>query len=186
MYCGKQCTKGKCPAYGKTCDRCGKLNHFASQCRQSKNKSKGRLPDHIRQFNTNSSDESDTDFEIMTVETHDVNIIQSKLFAHMLLKDDKKEVKFQLDSGATANLIPKSYLSESTEIENSDHTLTMYNQSTMRSYGTCILRLKNLKTHQRCKVTFIVVEDKYTPLLGAKAIQAMNLVTIVSKHYGVR
>jgi hypothetical protein len=60
---------------------------------------------------------------IMTVETHDVNIIQSKLFAHMLLKDDKKEVKFQLDSGATANLIPKSYLSESTEIENCDHTL---------------------------------------------------------------
>jgi hypothetical protein len=70
----------------------------------------------------------------MTVETHDVNIIQNKLFAHMILIDDKKEVKFQLDSGATTNLIPKSYLNESTEIENSDHTLTMYNQSTMRSY----------------------------------------------------
>jgi hypothetical protein len=178
MYCGKQCTKGKCPAYGKTCDRCGKLNHFASQCRQNKNKSKGRHPDHIRQFNTNSSDESDTDFEIMTVETHDVNIIQNKLFAHMLLIDDKREVKFQLDSGATANFIPKSYLSESTEIENSDHTLTTYNQSTMRSYGTCILRLKNPKTHKRYKVKFIVVDDKYTPLLGEKVIQAMNLITI--------
>ena len=57
----------------------------------------------------------------------------------MLLIDDKKEVKFQLDSGATANLKSKSYLSESTEIVNSDYTLTMYNQSTMRSYGTCIL-----------------------------------------------
>jgi hypothetical protein len=64
----------------------------------------------------------------------------------MLLIDDKKEVKFQLDSGATANLISKSYLSESTEIENSDHTLTMYNQFTMRSYGICMLRLKNPKT----------------------------------------
>jgi hypothetical protein len=89
----------------------------------SVDKAKTKLKvDHIRQFNTNSSDESDADFEIMTVETHDVNIIQSKLFAHMLLKDDKNEVKFQLDSGDTANLIPKSYLSESTEIENSDHT----------------------------------------------------------------
>ena len=84
------------------------MNHFASQCRQNKNKSKGRHPDHIRQFNTNSSDESDTDFEIMTVETHDVNIIQNKLFAHMILIDDKKEVKFQLDSGATANLVRDS------------------------------------------------------------------------------
>ena len=96
----------------------------------------------------------------------------------MLLIDDKKEVKFQLDSGATANLIPKSYLNESTEIENSDHTLTMYNQSTMRSYGICMLRLKNPKTHKRYNVKFIIVDDKYTPLFGAKAIQAMNLIKI--------
>jgi hypothetical protein len=41
-----------------------------------------------------------------------------------------------------------------------------------------ILRLKNPKTHKRYKVKFIVVDDKYTPLLGAKAIQAMNLITI--------
>jgi hypothetical protein len=38
----------------------------------------------------------------------DVNIIQNKLFAHMILMDDKKEVKFQLDSGATANLVRDS------------------------------------------------------------------------------
>ena len=88
------------------------MNHFASQCRQNKNKSKGRHPDHIRQFNTNSSDESDTDFEIMTVETHDVNIIQNKLFAHtmskctcMILIDDKKEVKFQLDSSMPIHVL---------------------------------------------------------------------------------
>lgn len=56
-----------------------------------------------------------TEFEIMTVETHDVNIMQHKLFAHILLIDDKKEAKFQLDSG-TANLI--------TEIENSDNTFS--------------------------------------------------------------
>ena len=41
-----------------------------------------------------------------------------------------------------------------------------------------MLRLKNPKTHKRYKVKFIVVDDKYTPLLGAKAIQAMNLIKI--------
>jgi hypothetical protein len=40
------------------------------------------------------------------------------------------------------------------------------------------LRLKNPKTHKRYKVKFIVVDDKYTPLLGAKSIQAMNLIKI--------
>jgi hypothetical protein len=40
-----------------------------------------------------------------------------------------------------------------------------------------MLRLKNPKTHKRYKIKFIV-DDKYTPLLGAKAIQAMNLIKI--------
>ncbi|VDI84141.1 Hypothetical predicted protein [Mytilus galloprovincialis] len=35
-YCGRQCEKGKCPAYGKQCNSCGKYNHFSSQCRQGK------------------------------------------------------------------------------------------------------------------------------------------------------
>ncbi|CAC5421701.1 unnamed protein product [Mytilus coruscus] len=48
----------------------------------------------------------------------------------------------------------------------------------MNSYGTCMLRLKNAKTHKGYKVKFIVVDDKYTQLLGAKAIQAMNLIKI--------
>ena len=173
IYCGKQCTKGKCPAYGKKCDRCGKINHFASQCRQNKNKSRGKRSD-VRQFDTNHTDESDSEFEIMTVE-HDVNMIQNKIFARILLIEQMTEVKFQLDSGAAANLIPKSYLHES-QIESSENRLTMYNQSTLKSYGTCMLRLKNPKTHKRYKVKFIVVDDKYTPLLGAKAIQAMNLI----------
>jgi hypothetical protein len=71
--------------------------------------------------------------------------------------DDKKEVKFQLDSGATANLISKSYLSESTEIENSDHTLTMYNQFTMRSFSPPLADLEyNLKF--ACNATWWFIE----------------------------
>ncbi|CAC5379318.1 unnamed protein product [Mytilus coruscus] len=176
-YCGKQCIKGKCPAYGKKCDNCGKQNHFASQCRQ-KMKPRGKRSD-VRQFNTLSTDESDSEYEIMAVETDDVNVnmIQNKIFARMLLIDENKEVKFQLDSGVTANLIPRSYLIHS-QIESGNDKLTMYNQSTMKSYGTCMLRVKNPKTHKRYKVKFIVVDDKYTPLLGAKAIQAMNLIKI--------
>ncbi len=31
-YCGKLHAYGKCPAYGKTCSRCGSQNHFAVVC----------------------------------------------------------------------------------------------------------------------------------------------------------
>ena len=31
-YCGSSHQRGKCPAYGKTCSKCHKLNHYASVC----------------------------------------------------------------------------------------------------------------------------------------------------------
>ena len=37
-FCGKSHDKGKCPAYGKVCNNCGRKNHFESKC-QSNSKS---------------------------------------------------------------------------------------------------------------------------------------------------
>ena len=34
-FCGKSHNKGKCPAFGKVCNRCGCKNHFESKCRSS-------------------------------------------------------------------------------------------------------------------------------------------------------
>ena len=34
-YCDKSHKKGQCPAYGKTCDLCKKLHHFASVCKST-------------------------------------------------------------------------------------------------------------------------------------------------------
>ena len=31
-YCGKIRERGQCPAYGKVCSACGKLNHFIGLC----------------------------------------------------------------------------------------------------------------------------------------------------------
>ena len=44
-YCGERhpWSKSKCPAYGKKCTGCGKLNHFQKVCQSSKNKSVNAL-----------------------------------------------------------------------------------------------------------------------------------------------
>lgn len=31
-YCGRDHQKGKCPAYGEKCRKCGKINHFSTKC----------------------------------------------------------------------------------------------------------------------------------------------------------
>ena len=35
-FCGKAHNKGKCPAFGKVCNKCGHKNHFESKCRSSR------------------------------------------------------------------------------------------------------------------------------------------------------
>ena len=35
-FCGSQHAKGKCPAFGKKCTQCDRLNHFAKVCRDRK------------------------------------------------------------------------------------------------------------------------------------------------------
>ena len=39
-YCGCSHDKGNCPAFGKTCNRCGRKNHFAKKCKQNDSDSK--------------------------------------------------------------------------------------------------------------------------------------------------
>jgi hypothetical protein len=34
-FCGGQHSRGKCPAYGKSCAKCGLLNHYAKVCEQT-------------------------------------------------------------------------------------------------------------------------------------------------------
>ena len=75
-FCGKSHDKGKCPAYGKVCNNCGRKNHFESKC-QSSSKSKSNSErktksfqkcgkcDHKKvdcvEYSQEESDESDSD-----------------------------------------------------------------------------------------------------------------------------
>ena len=165
-YCGKSCEKGKCPAFGKKCSLCGKLNHFASEC-QSKKKSYKQ----IRQVA--DADDSSDELEILAVN----GPLKTKIYASMLVVESRKTLKFQLDSGASANLIPRKYVRDEL-IEANEKMLKMYNKSEMKTTGTCNLTLKNPKTSERYSVQFVVVDGDFTPLLGAEAVQTMKLIKI--------
>ena len=41
-FCGCSHDKGECQAYGKTCNHCGRKNHFESKCHKNSSKSKGK------------------------------------------------------------------------------------------------------------------------------------------------
>lgn len=127
-------------------------------------------------------------FEIKAVTLVPINTVDSKnsrhVYATMNIVGNKiMPVRFQLDSGATCNIINSNALKELgiKELKKTNQIFQMYNNTTIKPFGTCQLKLINPKKDAKFKAEFIVVKDKtLTPLLGNKTVQAMNLMTI---HY---
>jgi hypothetical protein len=89
--------------------------------------------------------------------------------------------RFQLDSGATCNIITANVLKELEikELQKKTQILTMYNNTIIKPIGKCKLKLVNPKNNEKFIAEFVVIKDEtLTPLLGNKAVQAMSLLTI--------
>ena len=71
--------------------------------------------------------------------------------------------RFQLDSGATCNIITANVLKELEikELQKTSHMLTIYNNTTIKPIGTCKLRLVNPKNIAE----FVVIKDGTLSLL---------------------
>jgi hypothetical protein len=130
-------------------------------------------------------DESSSVEDIYTVdvqvEVEEVHVVEmkNKLFAYMDVVRNQTRSKFQLDSGATCNVINKSNVPETQNIEETKKILVMYNQTRITPLGQCKVRINNPKDGRKYRVNFIVVADGVSdPLLGWKAMKQMNLVTV--------
>ena len=88
-------------------------------------------------------------------------------------------MRFQLDTSATCNLFPRADLPAHTRIAQGEKTsLVFYNGAKSTSLGTCVLTLQTNKKGVQHKQTFQVVETGITPLLGAQAVQEMDLISV--------
>lgn len=145
-FCGRRHPRNKnlCPAYGSKCQKCGLANHFASKCRTKETKpSKTGEPIHLVGKEDDTEDEFSIDMvthKIGSVNTKRNDEVASQLFVTMMVNDNAN-VKFQLDCGATRNLLPlKDYARvmgdpDDLYIEKSKAKFTMYNGAVMYLVG---------------------------------------------------
>ena len=97
--CGYVHGNRPCPANGKTCNKCHRLNHFASVC-----KGGFRQPQiHGVEEEPSPAENIDEDFHVDIVETDSK---PNAWFATLLLED--QEVQLKIDTGAQCNVIPQS------------------------------------------------------------------------------
>lgn len=88
----------------------------------------------------------------------------------------------QIDTGASCNVLPQKFVPPGTNIVESDRTLKTYSKSTMPVLGTCRVSMRNPKNNKKYNAEFVVVKGDYTPLIGSRASQQMNLVTVQQEN----
>ena len=98
-----------------------------------------------------------------------------KLFATINVRNST--VRFQLDSGATSNLLPAKYLEDGNKLTPTRKWLTMYNDTIVKPL--CTMEVLNAKNAKSYRVEFVAVDsDRTVSILGNETIQQMDLVRV--------
>lgn len=211
QYCGTKHKWGKdrCPAYGHTCNICQKDNHLENMCwsrPENVSKYKHRPKDkrcnkvdicnvetgsiNVTEYESYDSSDYDDINYVKLIEEHKVDTVNNKSNKHVgqiyaIMSIDNKMINFQIDSGATCNIMSKSLLDTlgSYSIESTNQVLAMYNGSTTKPRGQCTLKMINPKNQRKYKAQFIIIDSEFAaPLLGNTSIQKMNLIEVKQEN----
>ena len=185
-FCGKkhEWKKEVCPAWGKRCTKCNRLNHFAGLCnyRQRVNKVDQEYE---------SEAQRDEDYLLTLEEREPVLSMKEttyprRIYALMTLKD--VNVKFQLDCGATVNILPVNLYqdifqdAQCKNLEKSNTTLVMFNHTELSPIGKFQAVTVNPKNHKQYCLDYVVVEKGFKPLLGTEAIHRLELMSLNTEN----
>lgn len=127
--------------------------------------------------------DSEIHFSIDNLKTDKIDNIKTMNNNETWYKDlliDKVKVTFKIDTGANINVLPLDYINKNNQKE--------INQSKIKLYafgGTCIeaigkinlnCKIMNKNEHIHSMVTFVVIKEKLTPILGLKSSVDLGLV----------
>ena len=91
-------TKGQCLAYGKQCNKCKKMYHYARMCRSSKSVNSCQQ----------QPGKSDDYLFLETVKVESVDQIRQSETEYITFSLNKEDIQLKLDIGAEVNVIPYS------------------------------------------------------------------------------
>ncbi|XP_048257542.1 uncharacterized protein K02A2.6-like [Haliotis rufescens] len=123
---------------------------------------------------------------LMTIDTceESVNCVVGKYPTKIFttLEVNSQPVRFQVDCGATCNVISKKYLPEDTDMQDTLVNLKMYNGSKLTTMGTANLHLRNPKNSKKYHGKFVVIAEDRTPLIGSRSAQQMNFMKVLHEN----
>ena len=175
--CGTKHAVRSCPAFGKSCHKCKKKNHFARMCPMSKNSSVDAIQEDAGDGSFN-----DHTLELNSLFIGTINSSTSSAAWFASVNINGVPVRFKLDTGAEANVLPLSVYS-SLKVSKSLKTTNVV----LSSYGNFKVKPKG-RVDLRCAINgrsemlpFFVVPVQSTPILGLQACEQLNLVKKVDE-----
>ncbi|XP_060076924.1 uncharacterized protein K02A2.6-like [Ylistrum balloti] len=187
-FCGRihAHKKEACPAWGQTCHKCGRDNHFEIKCQgraqqkpQQKHVHKQKLTKKVHYVD---EDDYDDEFVLTIRHVNAINDYSKRIQAKMFIQD--QDVLFQVDCGSTVNILPeKMYMkifrdNELRDLEDTTIRLVMFNKTETKPLGKRRVRVVNPATGKRNSVEFVIVRGNVQAILGAQASQQMGLITV--------
>ena len=198
-YCGKSHNRGSCPAFGKKCQKCGKDNHFKvvsksggsdkrDHSKQRPKKGKGK---RFHEINEQSGDGvmDDRTEHVQSLFYNDVHFNSVNARMHTTLRCEtpdgwSSDQIFKIDTRADRNLMPislfaklfpKVSLDALNKMINKSVMLFAYNNTEIKQFGTCSIRLSFQGRSQVCK--FFVVEHE-TAIVGITDSEKLGLTCV--------
>ena len=187
-YCGSKHEYGRCPAYGKECNNCGKRNHFEKVCRFDRNEDKRspkinrrrqqRKPNQVEELDRSfESDFESNNYIIETIEQPGSQELNVKA------KFESNSFDLKVDTGAMCNVISietiKKFgaLNEKVVIKSKNRaTLETFSFDKIETIGTCELNL--CIAGKTSAITFQVVKIKTKPLIGLRDALKFGLIKL--------
>ena len=152
-YCGRrhERKKEKCPAFGKTCNKCGGKDHFSNVCQQqiqpcNKTPSRSNLQQsklRVHELHEDAQTSSQDELWALSFAEEVYSVSDSKKRIYAAMEIGKKTVKMQIDTGASCNVLPRSCLPADTEIQATKRELITYSKSTLSVLGTARVHIRN-------------------------------------------
>jgi hypothetical protein len=167
QYCDRvhEPSKKACKAYGETCKLCSKKNHFAVVCKASKSNNR------VQQL-----DSADEHLLALT------NFDRKRLYA--TLNINNRPVRFQLDCGATVNLLPMSIFRElssdsgAMKLRPAESTLFMFDNNVLKTNGMSTIAVQHPLSNKVQSLDFYMTETHKQPILGLTACLDFELLFV--------
>ena len=169
--CGNNHSGGFCPAKGRVCAKCGRLNHFAAVC-QVRRKAVNALVE-----------DSDSDEDVDPETREWCCAIGSKdkrmVFVSMRVREAEQmeqPMRFQVDCGASCNVIARRLIPNAVIDAKRCPPIRAYNKTTIHTLGTATVHATNVKTGQTHRLRCVVVDESYQPILGRFDAERLGII----------